>query len=702
MTGLRRTLGLCIALAAFQAPSWATGLSTGAARPDELQDTFRHAVEQLQRGHKDEALRALQKVVASNPDQKAAYEMWTTTDYRDWRDMLVEGGEMELAARRLIELAAAERKAMRNDKDAIVASVTKALTNEDALERRRAIRTLSADHGEYAVPYLLPYLADGGDEDKRVLAMHTLSQMSTDVVVPLIESLQSTNPVLRRNVAFVLGNIGDARASGALQWLATSDTDPVVKKAAGESVAKLAPTRSALENFLLAGDDYYARRDTALRFGEAGDVVWGWKDEHLVAIEIPRQLYSSEMSKRCYFMALAADPTSTPALAGLARAYVEMQTKIDAMVAAGQDPKEWKNTAGEALTAVNAAGADALDLALCWSTERLDASTGGALCRVLAPLAKGPTPCLMGALKCSDGALRSEAAVALGSIAARMRTNAGPDVVAALGEGAGREVLKVALVISSDMAKQEAAAAKLEKMGAYVNRSDKGARALGILRRAPHVDLVLLSDTLSDMTSAQVVDEIRGDERFAGTAIVLMSTDDATIANFGDRIQGAMKGPDDAAAVEAVLAKEMTGDRALAEDLAARSSSVLAQLAALGGTDLASAQAGLVSAAGRADKIAIPAMTALGSSGGAAEAGALVAVLVDEKRSDEARIAAGKSLSNLLGRHGDALDAAALEKVQAVVASGAAMGVREAAAQAIGSISMDGKARADLLRKLRG
>ena len=79
MTGLRRTLGLCIALAAFQAPSWATGLSTGAARLDELQDTFRHAVEQLQRGHKDEALRALQKVIASSPDQKAAYEMWIST-----------------------------------------------------------------------------------------------------------------------------------------------------------------------------------------------------------------------------------------------------------------------------------------------------------------------------------------------------------------------------------------------------------------------------------------------------------------------------------------------------------------------------------------------------------------------------------------------------------------------------------------------
>jgi CheY-like chemotaxis protein len=225
---------------------------------------------------------------------------------------------------------------------------------------------------------------------------------------------------------------------------------------------------------------------------------------------------------------------------------------------------------------------------------------------------------------------------------------------------------------------------------------------MGILRRAPHVDLVVVADTLPDLTTAQVIDELRGDERFANTAIVLMSTDDAAVANFGDRIQGAMKGPDDVAAIDAVLAKEMTGDRALAEELAARSSAVLAQLGALGTSDLAGAQAGLVSASGRADRIAIPAMNALGASGGPAEAAALVAVLTDEKRSDEARTTAGKSLSALLGRHGDALDAAALEKVQAVVASAASMGVREAAAQAIGSIAMDGKARADLLRKLKG
>ncbi|MBL8857571.1 MAG: HEAT repeat domain-containing protein [Planctomycetes bacterium] len=695
MTGLRRTLSLCLALAAFQAPTWANRL-------DELQDTFKHAVDLLQRGHKEESLRALKKVLAASPDQKAAYEMWKSTPYIDWRDLLVEGGEFELAARRLIELAGAERQLLRNDEAAILAAVKDATTNPDPLARRLAIRTLSASHGEYAVPYLLPFLADGGDEDRRVLSMHALAQMGTDVVPPLIEALQATNSVLRRNVALVLGNIGDARATGALQWLAASDTDAVVKQSAADAVAKLAPTRSALENSLQAGEDYYARRDSALRFGQAGDVVWDWKDEHLVAVPIPRQLYGSEMSKRAYFRALRADPQSTAALAGLARAYVEMQTKIDAMVAAGQDPLEWKNTAGQTLTAVNAAGADALDLALQWSVKNVDASTGGALCRVLAPLAKGPTPGLQAALKSSDGTLRSEASVALGAIAARLRTSAGSDVVSALGEAAGREALRVAVVVSGDMSKLDAAAAQLEKMNVYVNKVGQGARALGILRRAPHVDLVLVADALPDMTTAQVVDGIRGDDRLAGTAVILMTADATLAGDFGDRIQGSMSGPEDVAAIEAALSREMTGDRALAADLAARSSAVLSQLGAQGSTDLSGAQAGLVVATGRADNIAIPAMHALGASGGAPQAAALVAALVDEARSDEARAAAGRSLSNLLGRHGSALDAEALAKVRAVVSSPASMSVREAAAQAIGSISMDAAERAELLRKLGG
>jgi HEAT repeat protein len=695
MTGLRRMLGLCLALAAFQAPIWA----------DELQDTFKSAVDMLQRGHKEEALKAIQKVAAMNADPKAAYELWKVTEWRDWRDLLVEGGEFELTAKYLMDKARVQRNELRNDKEAILAVVKDATTSEDPIVRRRAIRTLSNDHGEYAVPYIVPFLGEGGDEDRRVLSMNALSQMSTDVVVPLIESMNSTNPVIRRNVALVLGLIGDERSTGVLQWTAANDPDEVVRKSAAEALAKLPAARtsqSAVENFLASGQDYYMRHDSSLRMGESGDVVWNWKDEHLNAVPIPRSLYPSEMSKRSYSMALRADPSSTAALAGIARAYIDMQTKIDAMTAAGADAGEWKNSVGEALIAVNTAGPQALDLALQESVRNLDSSTGAALARVLTPLAKGPTPGLNAGLSSSDGAIRSECAVALGSIAARTNTAPSPEVVNALGEAASREVVRVAVVVDGDKAKADAIAAPIEAAGVFVNRSTSGARAMGMLRRAPHVDVVVVADSLPDVTTAQVIDEIRADARLAAVPVVVVTADAATVsANFGERIQGTMSGPEDQTAVNAALSKEVTGDRALAKDLAARAAMTLARLAGQG-ADVTAANEGLVAASTRDDKIAIPAIHALGASGGQSGADALVAVLADDKRSEEARAAAGRALAALLGRNAGTLDDAALAKVQAVVASAAGMPVREAAAQVLGSVPMSPEARAKILEGIRG
>jgi len=270
MTGLRRFLGLFVSVVACSSPSWAYA-------PDELSDTFKTAIDLLHRGKKSEALVQLKKVAAMSPDQKAAYELWKSTDYADWRDLLVQGGDFELIAKRLIELARVERKAAKNDKDVILGLVRTATTSEDATERRKAAQTLVADHGEYAVPYLLALLSDSGDEDRRVLAMHALSQMGNDAAVPVAEALEADNPVLRRNAAFVLGNLGSPLGIAALQHAAASDTDEVVRTAAADALRRLNAQGNALSNYLAAGDAYWRRSDVALSRGEAGEVVWDWK-----------------------------------------------------------------------------------------------------------------------------------------------------------------------------------------------------------------------------------------------------------------------------------------------------------------------------------------------------------------------------------------------------------------------------------------
>ncbi|MBL8861823.1 MAG: HEAT repeat domain-containing protein [Planctomycetes bacterium] len=693
MTGLRRALGLFVSVAAFATPSYA-------ALPDELSDTFAAAIELLHRGKKAEALQELKKVAAMSPDQQAAYQLWRTRDYADWRDLLVEGGEFELVAKRLMELARIERKALRNDKDAILALVRTATTSEDATERRKAARTLASDHGEYAVPYLLPLLAEG-DEDRRVLAMHTLSQLGHEASVPVARALEAEDAVVRRNAAFVLGNLGSAHAIGALQHAAAADADPVVREAAAGSLKRLNAQGDALSNFLAAGDAYWRRSDVALKRGEAGDVVWDWRDGQLAGTPIPRELYGSEMSKRAFYDALRVDPSSTPALAGLARAYVDGQTRIDALAAAGQDVGAWADAVGSTLIAVNGAGVEALDLALQSSVKAGDASTASALCRVLGPLAPSATAGLRAALAATDGAIRSEGAVALAHVAARSGAAAGAEVVRALGESAGREVLRLAVVIDADAARANAVAEALRGMGAYATVADTGAMGLVVLRRAPALDVVLVADALADITTAQIVDEVRGDERLSNLPIVVLSADpEAAAAMYGERIAGASRGASDLDVVRPALSAELTGDRALAVTLASRSAEALAHLGSA--DDLGPALSGLALATARDDATAVPALAALGARGTAAQAPAILAALIDEQRSETARAAAGSALARVVARHPAALDAEGVAKVEAVVRSGAAMAVREAAARVLGSVQLPAAERAKILEKLRG
>ena len=698
MTGLRRTFGLVFALAALSAPSFAAF-----APADELKDTFAQAVEMYRRGHKDEALATLQKAVAMEPSQEAAYQLWKETDYRDWRDFLVEGGQFELATKRLIDLARLGRKAIANDAAAIQPLVVKVVTDGDAMERRAALNRLSADHGEYAVPYFIPYLtSENTDENRRVLAMHALTQMDSDVVTPLVETFASEDRILRRNVAMVLGNIGDRRTAAYLLWEATADADETVRTAAQESATRVGAKGDALSAFLALGDAYHQGRTEILGPRGIGEVVWSYADGKLTGEVVPQALYNEEMALRAYTRALAADPSSVAALAGLARSWMAERSEIQALEASGQDVTAWKARADAAGALINSAGIQALDTAMTWSVRTNDSVSGTGLARALGELASSPVPSLDAAMLSGDGAIRAEAAVALGQIAARADMPASPAVVDALSQACGREIQRLVAVIGPGESANQIAAF-LTQNGAFVSQWDTGAKGSTMVRRSPGLDLIVLTETLPDLTAAQVLAEIKADARSQSVPVFLIAKDPAAASTaFGDRIAGATTGAEDTAAIVAALATELEGDRALAANLAKRAAEVLAHLAHGGKTDLSSAFASLTAASARADDIAVPALHALGLAGGAAQAPTLVTALADEKRSDAVRTAAGDGLAALLSRDGSALDGDALAQVAAVAASSATAEVRAAASRALGRARMDPAVRAELLKKLRG
>lgn len=690
MTLLRSKLGMLFALAALATPQIAEAQSSD----------FQEGVQLLQRGRREEALAAFQRVLAADLSNAEAYELWKSTEADIFTQMLVAGGQFQLIAKRVIGLAKRGRAERKNDEAAIKDLVQALRANGNVMERRRIIRKLSADHGEYAVPYLIRALTESGDDDWRVTAMNALTDMSTDVVPPLIEALATDDPFLRRNVALVLGYVGDPRAAGILTALAGGDPDGGVVAAASGAATRCGSSGDALALLLKDGDDYHHRRDSVLRGSDYSDVVWNWGANGLVSTPIPRSIYSNEMSRRAYQRALRVRADSLEGLAGIARACIVTEAKLTALAEAGEDVAGLAEQAAQNSLAVSAAGTDALDLALQWSVATGDSATGVLLIRALADLATAPTQGLLAALASSDGAMRGEAAVALARVAFTGGQAAGAPVVAALGASAGREIVRIAAIIDSDAARAHSVGQALDGYGVHVNYSATGANGLTMLYRVPGLDVVLVGDRMPDLTIDQVISAIHQNPATAETPIFLVTSNESLAESYGDRVTGVIPDAGDLSGLSSVFDTALTGDRAEANDLSRRASEALGLLAGAGHTDLGPALGDLAGTlASRPDSVTIPAMIALGGAGNQAQIAPIVAVVTDAERSDEARIAAADALRGIFGRQSvTGVDFASLG---AVLASDASFEVQAATSRAIGRLQLSASDRAGLILSIQ-
>ncbi|MFT4648453.1 MAG: GrpB-like predicted nucleotidyltransferase (UPF0157 family) [Glaciecola sp.] len=691
----RRNLGLLLALSAFLAP-------VSSAAPvlfQDLNSDFDEGVQMLHQGRKAEALVAFQRILAADPANEAAYQLWKETDHEIWLELLVEGGDFKLVANRIMDRATIERAATRNDESAIRGLVETLRSSGDSLERRRTIDAMSANHGEYVVPYLLPALADDQNGDWRVLVMVTLARLGPDVVLPLMEAMESDNDFLRRNVVLTLGNIGDPRAAGPLAALAATDADATVAGAARDAAANCSLKGDALSALLAAGDAYHYRHSSVLAGYMYSEVVWAWDGTKLVSSGVPRAIYNNELSKKAYYRALALAPGSLEAQAGVARACVDIQAKLAAMADAGADVEELQAQGAQGSLAVALAGPDALDLALQWAVLNDDASTGTLLCNALASTAKGPTAGLVAALEASDGGVRGEAAVALGRIAIQTQQDVEARVVAALGQNTGREVVRVAAIIDGNATRAAALTEALASRGVMVNHRGSGAKGLDMLYRIPAVDMILVGDSLAGMTADAVLVNIADNAAMAKTPVFMLTENEAIGEAYADRLAGVISDVADISALDSVFEENLTGDRAQADRLAAHSAQALAELAAAGHNIGGTLDALASTLAHRADSVCIPAMHALALAGTSAEASGLLAVLTDTARSDAARAAAGDAIAGILGRHN--VDADSIDGLRSVFVSDASLNVRQAAGRALGRFSLSSEERAELMRQVR-
>ncbi|MSR61523.1 MAG: HEAT repeat domain-containing protein [Planctomycetes bacterium] len=687
----RRSLCLLAFAAAF--------LTTPARAQTE---DFQAAVEALSRGANEEALSLLQKVLNADPSNEAAYELWTNTENKVWLKLLTQGGEIELVARELVEKAKLGRKQRQNNPDAI-RELTKQLANDDVLARTKVVNQLASDYGEFAVPILIYSLADGADANRGGNVIRALTHMGSDVLAPLVECFDATDAVLRRNVAITLGYMKDARSLPALARAAAGDADAGVRNAASQALARMGPSGDAGQLYLTQGDAFYREDPTVLAPYQYSDVVWHWEGNGLVAVEVPRFLYAPEMAKKAYYRALALSNDPGTALSGIARCAVTEIGRLDEWQAAGQDVGGWGERLKNDELAAQLAGPDALDNALGVALSKDDWIAASGLCRLLASSGKSATANLKAALTASkSGSVQGEAAVALASIAYRLREAADADTVAALTTAASTEVLRIGAVIGGDEASGRALAAQLSDLGYHTNWWSTGIRGLVSLRSLPGVDLIVVADKLSDLTARQVVNELRSDPRLAKTQIyVRTSSADADASVYGDKVNGLLgPGADIAATAEAAAKEPLNRDREEALALAARAAGALHKLASGAKTDVAGAGEVLAATlANRPDAVVAPALSVLEFVGGASHVERIAGVLSNGERSEPVRVHAAHALAGIFSRTGSA-DAGIIKVLQDVAMKDASFDVRAATAGALGRLNLAKDVRVELMRAI--
>lgn len=667
-------------------------------------EDFQKAVDALDRGNAEEALGHLQAVLAADPSNEAAYELWVNTEHTVWLKMLTKGGEFELLTKELMERAGQGRKQRQNNPDAI-RELVKELSSDDVLVRNRVTNQLASDFGEYAVPMLIYSLADQQNGERRVNVITALAKMGADVVPPLCEALlDAPDAFLRKNVATTLGYIKDPRAQAALSDAAGHDGDSGVKAAANQALAKVGGGGDASALFLALGDAYYGESDSVLMPHQYSDVVWRWEGNGLASTETPRFLYAPEMAKKCYYRALARLSDPGKALAGIARCAVTEIGRLAEWKSAGQDTGDWETRLQSDDLAAQMAGPESLELALGWALQQGDMVAASGLCRLLSSTGKTTSANLRAALAGSKSlSVQGEAAVALGRIAYRNREAASAETIAALTTAAGHQVLRIGAVIGGDEASGRALAAELEQHGYSASFWPTGSRGLVSLRSLPGVDLIVVAErNLGELSARQVINDLRRDPRTARTPIyVRVGSAEADASAFGD-VNGLIGPSDDIAATAEAAAKEpLNRDRQEALMLAARAAATLHALAAgkseVGGT----AEALAATLADRPDEVVVPALGALQFVGGGAQVERIAAVLSNAERSEAARVAAADALAGVFSRSGTT-DAGILRVLQDVAQKDGSFAVRASTAGALGRLNLDKNVRVELMHGLLG
>ena len=672
----------------------------------QAQDTpLKEAVTMLRLGKTDEGVAKLKEILASDPSNTQALELYRSVSQDEWYMLMTTQGEAQKIAQSLLERARADMKRHSRDEAAIAGLVATATDKSaDHGARRSAISKLIQEHGEFAVPALVEKLGNADDVDGQIHAMSALVDLRSVAVLPLIAALQSSNEQLVVNAASTLRHINDDRALPIMAHLASDDRLPI-REIAGRYIARKNVKAGDAMTLLLGQSLNYLKG--IVPQGAYSEVVWTWNGEKLVPVDVPAPLYPSELAKGVAAQAVAIAPSNVAARAMLAEANLAQANLIEVSIQKGD----------EAMKALEPMASEFKVAALATGTDALRAALEGGLREDLAPVALGAIGALqmvetretvgqsplLAAIDSTDKRVRYAAADAIVKATGGLDVPMADRVAAVLGEAVTEQAVRVVQVVAPEAMSKGAVAAAGNVRGLAVDATSTAKGGVRKMLINPNVDVLVINESLPDGMSEDVIGIVRKDPRLANVKIVVVCKDEEKArAAFGENVTylvGSLTGESLVSEVNKALAGVADADGSRAEAFAATASASLATLAANGKGATTAVLGNLAAQLDRGDAVSVPAAKALGYDGGAAELGALAAAL-GGSGSVELKKVVAESIGNICRRLGNCPDEAAMALIGALEAN-QDVGLRTAIGVALSRVSLAPKKHAELLQKLQ-
>jgi outer membrane biosynthesis protein TonB len=296
----RRALAAAaILLLAASGRAWA---QEGDSRAD-----FREGVSLFEQGKYEDAKKFFEKFLATSPSSDLALEMENEAGYQVFVEMLAKTDDTATIARKVLELAAQGAAKEKLDADKIQALIAKMLGDDMELQYR-ATEELASQVGPFVVPFMVEYLADRRESEKRTRAIILLSKLGPDGTNAVIALLHHKDDFVRQNACAILGNVRDFKAIPFLKAAAEDkDESPHVKQEAMTALKKITGKDSleaANAYFLALGERYY-QEDPRVMWNNFKDwTLWDYKDEKVAYRIVPRYVWNEKQAENACYAAI--------------------------------------------------------------------------------------------------------------------------------------------------------------------------------------------------------------------------------------------------------------------------------------------------------------------------------------------------------------------------------------------------------------